>query len=414
LLLGILGGVGLLAHPASAACGIQRAATLPLLSTERPVVQVAINGLAVQMLVDTGSQISMVTPDAVAALRLARDLPRGSRIQTLGGEAVSRNAILTTLEIAGLQYNDRSVAVSALDGTKTDSGSPPAGVIGADLLHDFDLELDIRAQTLTLYRPDPCAPSRPTWNEPYVRVSATVSGRNQLLFPVTLNGHTLQAVFDTGSRGETVSRDAANDLGVTDQDLLHDPTASGISSGQHDYRIRRHLFTTMKIGSELFRNVPLDVVDFHQPGIDMLVGADYMHWRRFYLAYSANALFIQKVKPGPDPHAPPVAAAPGNDGCQAPSDLLASLSHSPLVVVSEKRLDPPDAARTAHIDGCVGVLFRLTADGVPWDLKVVAEQPPRYGLGAYVVQEIAAARFEPSPDTGWHYEVQRVDLSHMP
>jgi predicted aspartyl protease len=404
----------LLARTAAVACGIQHAATLPLLSTERPVVQVAINGQAVQMLVDTGSQISMVTPEAVAALRLARDPRRGSRIQTLGGEAVSRNAILTTLEIAGLQYSDRSVAVSALDGTKTDSGSPPAGVIGADLLHDFDLELDIQAQTLTLYRPDACAPSRPTWNEPYDRVSATVSGRNQFLFPVVLSGHTVRAVFDTGSRGETVSRDAASDLGVTERDLLHDPTASGVSSGQHDYRIRRHMFATMQIGSELFRNLPLDVVDFHQPGIDMLVGADYMHWRRFYLAYSAGALFIQKVRPGPDAHAPPVIAATGGDGCQAPGDLLASLSHAPLVVVSETRLDPPDAARAAHVDGCVGVLFRLTPDGVPRDLKIVAEQPPGYGLGAYVMRQIAAARFEPSPDTGWHYEVQRVDLRQMP
>lgn len=408
LLLGLLIGAILSVHAANAACGIASMATLPLLSAERPVVQAAINGQLVQMFVDTGSQLSMVTPEAVATLRLARDPRRGSRIQTLGGEAVSRNAILDTFELGGLRYGDRSVAVSPLDGRKTDSGLSAAGVIGMDLLHDFDLELDIPARMLTLYRPDACRPSRPPWHEPYDRVRATITGRYQLLFPVDLNGQTVHAAFDTGSRGETVSRDAAHDLGITDQDLARDPAASGVSSGLHDYRIRRHTFASMRIGSELFRNLPLDVVSFHQPGIDMLVGADYMRWRRFYLAYSAGVLFTQKGRPAAD--APPVAAA--GAGCQAPGDLQASLSHAPLVVMSEKKLDPPDAARAAHVDGCVGVLFRLTPDGVPLDVKIVAEQPPGYGLGAFVTLEIAAARFAPSPDTGWHYEVQRVDLSH--
>lgn len=410
--LAIVGCGMLLAHAAMAACGIAREAMLPLLSAERPVVQVAINGQFAQMLIDTGSQTSMVTPDAVAALRLPRDPRHASRILTVGGVEVSRNAILGTLAVAGLRFEALSVAVSPLDGSKTDTGVVPAGLIGADLLHNFDLELDIHGRTLTLYRPDGCAPSRPAWNGPFDRVPVTVSGRNQVMFDVVLNGKTVRAMFDTGSRGETVSRDAANALGITDEELQRDPAASGVSGGQHGYRIRRHTFATLQIGLELFRNLPLDVVDFHQVGIDMLVGVDYMHARRFFVSYSAGALFIQKVRPAPDSPAP--AMATGGEACRPPSDLATSLSRAPLVVVSQPRLTPPEAARAAQVTGCVGVLFRVAADGVPRDMKVVAEEPPGYELGAFVAREIAAARFEPSPDTGWHYELRRIDLRATP
>jgi predicted aspartyl protease len=402
----------LLAHAAMAACGIRHEATLPLLSGERPVAQVAINGQFAQMLIDSGSQTSMVTPNAVTALRLPRDPRHASRILTVGGEEVSRNAILASLDVAGLRFETLSVAVSPLDGTRTDTGTEPAGLIGGDLLHNFDLELDIPGRTLTLYRPDGCAPSRPAWNGPFDHVPATVSGRNQVMFDVLLSGKAVRAMFDTGSRGETVSRDAANALGITDAELQRDPAASGVSGGQHGYRIRRHSFATMQIGSEQFRNLPLDVVDFHQPGIDMLVGVDYMRTRRFFVSYSAGALFIQKVPPTSDAHAPAVAL--GHEGCRVPSDLVTSLSRAPLVVVSQPRVDPPAAARAARVTGCVGVLFRLTPQGVPRDMKVVAEEPTGFGLGAFAMQEVAAARFEPSPDTGWHYDLRRVDLSAAP
>ena len=408
LLVLLLAGA-VLAPEAWADCGVQRVATLPLQEAERPEIQVAIDGQLVRMLVDTGAQISMVTPEAVAALHLPRDPRHGSRVMTIGGEATSRNAILPMLELADARFQNLSVAVSPLDERRPDPRTTPAGVIGADLLHDFDLELDVPGRLLTLYRPDRCAPSRPPWPGPSDSIPAIVSGRNQFMIDVALNGRTVRAIFDTGSRGETVSRALATDLGVTAQALQQDPAAIGLTGGEHDYRIRRHTFATLQIGKEMFRNLPLDVVEFHLFGVDMLLGVDYMRARRFYISYAAGMLYVQQARPAGDPLASERTVMHG-EGCQSPPDLRASLSRAPLVVVVRPALSPPAAARAARINGCVGVLFRLRADGVPVDVKVVAEDPDGYGLGAYVAEQLAAARFEPSGDDGWHYEVERIRL----
>lgn len=409
LCLALLAGLAVPARTARAQdCGVRRIGTLPLEAAERPEIQVAINGQLVRMLVDTGAQVSMVTPDTVAALRLPRDPRHASRVMTIGGEATSRNAILAMLELAGARFQNLSVAVSALDEPHADPRTAPAGVIGADLLHDFDLDLDIPGRALTLYRPDRCAPSRPPWTKPYDSIPAIISGRNQFMLDVALNGKPVRAIFDTGSRGETVSRALAIALGVTDQALQRDPAGVGLTGGEHDYRIRRHIFKTLRIGTELFRDLPLDVVEFHLFGVEMLLGVDYMRSRRFYLSYAAGLLYVRPAPAARDPHAP-VGVAHGA-GCQAPPDLLASLSRAPLVVVARPALPPPAAARDARIDGCVGVLFRLGADGTPTDVTVVAEAPDGYGLGAYVARELAVARFERSPDNGWHYEVERIHL----
>jgi hypothetical protein len=94
--------------------------------------------------------------------------------------------------------------------------------------------------------------------------------------------------------------------------------------------------------------------------------------------------------------------------CQPSPALLDTLSPALLVVVNEPRIAPP--AETIHVDGCVGMLFRLGADGAPKDLKVVTEVPGGLGLGAYVARGLAAARYEPTGETGWHYVQKWVHL----
>lgn len=280
-----------IAGPALADCHMVRAATIPLLSNLRPVIKVSINGKPVHMVVDTGAQTSSVTPETASALRLPRDTNRRRIIRSIGGQDITQDAVLKKLSVSSIHYSNRNVAVVALDGSRM--GSSLAGIIGADVLTGFDIELDIPRRTLTLYRAVGCSPTRPPWRGQYQTVSARVSNYRQFLFPVELNGHSVTALFDTGSRGETVSRATARSIGVTDAQLDKDPATFGTSGGLHKYAIRRHRFDTFRIGAETFRDTPLDVVDFHQPGVDMLVGADYMHRHRFFLSYSSGLLFIQ-------------------------------------------------------------------------------------------------------------------------
>jgi hypothetical protein len=58
----------------------------------------------------------------------------------------------------------------------------------------------------------------------------------------------------------------------------------------------------------------------------------------------------------------------------------------------------------------VGMMFRLAANGAPKDLKVVTEVPSGLGLGSYAATALAAARYVPTGEAGWHYVLKWVHL----
>jgi predicted aspartyl protease len=390
----------LAATPAFADCQMQQVTSLPLVAGKHPTIEAAINGTPLPMAVDTGAQGSAVTPETVAALKLPRDPHRRTRAGTLGGQDLTQNVLVETLGVASLGFVDRSIAVLPLDALP--GGNTPAGLIGSDLLSDFDIELDMPAHKLNFYRAAGCDSVRPPWAGRYQTVVAKLSKHHDFLLPIELNGHVLTAMFDTGSTGETVSRAAAESIGVSDAELDNDESATGTSAGSHGYAIRRHRFNSLRIGREIFRNVPLDVADFTQADVDVLIGDDYMHRRRFFLSYSTATLFIQVVRTAP-------AEAAGRDRCRPPAELLPRLSRISPIAVDRPHSTLPEKVRDSHIDGCAGVMFRLTADGIPTDVKLVIEMPTGFGLGDFVLREIMATKYErPAATSDWYYEAHRL------
>lgn len=286
-------GLALLLLVASTAaladCPFEPVAVLPLLPGKRPVIEATINGQPVHLVVDTGAQISSVVPETAADLGLPPDPARRTVNTSIGGQRISRNVVIGRLALGAVGVGDLSVSVEALDG----KDRTLAGIVGADVLGNFDLGLDMPDRALTLYRKQECVPATPPWTGPYQMVAGRVDA-HRFLFPVTLNGHTVSGVFDTGSLGETVSLASAKSIGIGDGELGDDPVVQGTSAGEAAYTIHRHRFDTFGIGREVFRGVPLDVADFHQPDTDILIGVDYMHWRRFFLSNSSGVLFIQR------------------------------------------------------------------------------------------------------------------------
>jgi predicted aspartyl protease len=384
-----LGGLlASIAPSAWAACRMDRVATMPLLGDGRPIVQASIEGQDFPMTVDTGAEGSSVTPATAGSLGLWPDTTRQTIATSVGGRDVSSNALVGKLALGRVDFQQLSLAVLPLDGT-VGGGPVPAGLIGADLLSTYDLEFDFPGRALTLWHVAGCLAVQPPWGDtPYQTVRVTISDHHQLRFPVELNGQPLAAVFDTGSVGETGARAAAQRIGVSTTELDRDPIDGGSSAGEHAYQIRRHPFATLRIGAEMFRSPLLDVVDFDQSGTDMLVGMDYMRARRFFVSYATGTLFIQRGPP------PSVAMASGATGrCRAPADLLPNLSHLAPVAVSRPRLEGLDKLRAEHLDGCAGVTFHLAPDGTPTDLGLIIEWPTGYGLGDYVMHELAATKF---------------------
>jgi hypothetical protein len=89
--------------------------------------------------------------------------------------------------------------------------------------------------------------------------------------------------------------------------------------------------------------------------------------------------------------------------CRAPAGTgpFEHLDHA----VSGTRVAMPARAMAEHVNGCAGVRFRLSPDGTPRDITLMAEYPTGYGFGATAMAAIAGGRWPAKDDDAWRYVV---------
>ena len=111
---------------------------------------------------------------------------------------------------------------------------PLDGVIGADTLSSFDVDLDLPHYRMILYQRQACPDAKPAWAEPYTRITAGRSKGDHLFFPVQLDGRMIDAFVDTGAQLTMLSTRIAQALGVSVAALARDRpmTTSGAAAEQ--------------------------------------------------------------------------------------------------------------------------------------------------------------------------------------
>jgi len=413
--------------PALAQCDIPPVTELPLLGEERPIVPVIIQGREAVMMVDTGAEATSVTPEAAKLLNLPRDPLKYSMIRTVAGEESRPNAMLNHLRVGSLDFGRQSVPVIALGSANTFGGRLIAGLIGMDFFGAYDIEVDVPGHRMALYPRSACTPAEPPWARgTYVALETIATPHRRLMVPVSINGHRIIALLDTGAQGELLTREAAERIGLSTMQIDSGPVAHGISAGAHTYPVRMFRFDSFTVAGETVRRIVFPVADFKQDPADMLLGINYMRIHRVFLALADRRLFIQRadgvpMAPGTDavtadarvrvPMPPPPAgvAATGMDHCQAPTNVVPLLSREMLQAISRPRLPIPAQVQTRLTEGCAGALFRVAPDGSVHDIQVLTEWPAGYGVGDYVRRELQATRFQPTADSAaFHYEAHRL------
>lgn len=257
-------------------------------------IQARIDFAPVSLLLDTGADTALVTPEAARRLHLALDPGRQTLLQGTGGDGgMAPNVVLRRMTIGDLTLDNRSVPLGALPALPR-IVPPVAGLLGADLLAAFDVEIDLEQKRLALYAPasDHDGPCRPPWRGQFDTIELQRQG-NRLLARVSLNGHDLLALIDTGARSIIVDTAAAAEMGVTADMLAVDP--GGITSGvdMRDVRYHWHRFDSLRIGSETLRRPVLTVAPLQEHAA-MLLGSDYFARRRVWLSYATNRMFVER------------------------------------------------------------------------------------------------------------------------
>lgn len=283
-------------------CVPQHIADIPLhndaLFLNAPVV---LDGRLARFIVDTGSEGSLIIPEAAAALRLTPDPAHATVIQGPDGRGqLAPNMLIRSLSLGTIPMGQRSIPLGPLPGLPVLS-PPVAGLMGTDLMHGVDLEFDVPRQRLTLWRSAPAdgrCTAAPAWPAGYTTLRARREG-TRLTLTFTLDGHEGLALVDSGARSHILSRRFAHAMGITDEVLSRDQ--GGVTSGVdlnarwyhwHHFRALHLAEEKPGSGNPVWKNPVLTVSDMRDDA-DMLLGADWFAQHDIWISLSAGQVWVR-------------------------------------------------------------------------------------------------------------------------
>jgi predicted aspartyl protease len=318
----LLGGVLLAwagAAPARDTCKMVQIAEVDVtMNGQQPLVAATINGHAVQMILDTGASKSLIWRSTAKELGLLLENLRG-QFYGVGGSEQASSVFLDDFGFAGAHVRKLSVFAIGRGGP----GDATAGVIGEDLLSSIDVEIDLSAGKVRMFKPKNCSGDEVVyWSNEFFMVPMqdleADSGWPEA--EVSLNGHTELVLFDTGAAFSAVSDEGLGLSGVTPETPLSDAGSThGIGAKGVETKVAK--FPQLIIGQETIQNVRLRIANLfgndravetgsriprnvveNRP--DMILGADFFRAHRVLIARSQGKIYFT-YKGGPIFSAPP-------------------------------------------------------------------------------------------------------------
>ena len=251
-----------------------------------PVLPVQINGGDAILVLDTGSDATVLTRTAARRLNVAEPAER-RRLSGAGGAAEVGVARLDTLAIGPIQTRNTRALLG-------DAPRPPLdGVLGIDALVAYELELDVPHGRLALYRARPCPDSLPAWPGPYTQLPAQQqAGSGHLFVPVELDGQPLRGMLDSGASRSTLSLQAAGEAGLRGRRLAALPSGRGQAMNAEGVLVRLAPFRSLRVGTATLDAPVLAVVDLPAFAGDLLIGADVLSTRPVWISFLLGKVFV--------------------------------------------------------------------------------------------------------------------------
>jgi predicted aspartyl protease len=286
---------------AAGVCPLIRMAEAPLDARANLLfVQATIGGAPLTLLVDTGAERTLLTEAAVERLHLPRDFQHVTRTYGIGSPTTSWDAKLPGgLVLGGTHFPVDSVSVGHF-GIMPSTDNSADGLLGADILLAFDMDLDLPNHRITFYRARrDCPDAAPPWTEAYVGVDGITTKRDRLLVPFELDGVHGMGVLDTGAQMSSISQGMAERIGLDEEQLELDRTVMAHGAAPDQVAVRIHRFRELRVGPAVMRSPMLPVVPMTSGMGDALIGADFLRGRRAWLSFSTHRLFVTPLDRGP-------------------------------------------------------------------------------------------------------------------
>jgi predicted aspartyl protease len=305
---------------AQSRCNFLRIAEWPVrLMGGHIVVDGAINGKKVAIILDTGAQRSMMLRSAAVRLDLPRHELRGSPMYAMG-----RELRLETATVEEFKLGDASS--SALQLVVASESNLAEGVdmlLGEDFLHHFDVEFDLAHHAVRLFAPKNCdGVSLAYWTrevpgeveiEPdrATQLAMAYGEGPQIAFTVRINDRPVRAILDSGTPSSVLTREHAQGARVSTE------SPGAVRSAEADRLDGKRLeswsapFRTFAIGNETIDNPIIQVSALYTDNmysrsgravtrvirhpLPMLIGTDFLQSHRTLVSHSQRRMYFSYI-----------------------------------------------------------------------------------------------------------------------
>jgi len=297
------------AAPAEPGCKLVQAEEWPVrIANNKLIVDGAINGEKVGVLVDTGASRTLIFRPAATRLGLDRRRSRSYPMLGVGGTTDVETAVIDELRIGDATRRGLRMMVVG----EQDPGDGVAVLLGEDFLRRFDVEFDLAHGAVRLFVPTGCdGASLAYWttgkaNE--VAIEPMNEAAPKIIVMVRIDGQPLRALLDSGAGASMLEKSAADRLGVT-------PTTPGVvlagsSAGLGHQRVDLWIgtFRSVDIGGESIPDAKILFGDLWAGASytpigshiatrmggeqSMLLGADFLRAHRLLVAHSQQKIYF--------------------------------------------------------------------------------------------------------------------------
>lgn len=258
-----------------------------------PVIDGAVDGNPVGILIDTGATFSILTHAAAERFGI-HTWPLSTHLVGVGGLTTVHGARVT-LTLGGAVMPPLAIRVA---GERRLAGID--FVLGDDFLRQFDVEFDYARNAIRLFRAEGCRGAHLAyWDRDALSVDLERDD-DAIIVMLRVNGRTARTLLDSGAATAGISMRLAEALGLKAGDPRLQPAGCVAGIGRGILPVWAATFDSIAIGEATIRNARLGVSDFfggfeEHDSPEAILGTDFLRTHRVLASRSQGRLYFSYI-----------------------------------------------------------------------------------------------------------------------
>jgi predicted aspartyl protease len=177
--------------------------------SNRALVPVSINGIPKLFLLDTGGDVTQISGDVAADLKLTKQ-DSNLKLLDMYGHASDKMVRIDKFTLGRLRGENVYMAIQP--NPDFGKGTRYVGLFGPDMMGRYDVDIDFGTYKMNYFSPDHCPGHVVYWPHAALAVTPMTFHNRHIRLPVKIDGKELKAEIDTGASNTTMMAGVAKRL----------------------------------------------------------------------------------------------------------------------------------------------------------------------------------------------------------